>query len=111
MILLSIIFAASEQSEVVMFPLDEIPKDFLEQQIKCAEMFKNYQIEVIERNIYLYQTENNQASFKRMKKLSYVVTTEYMRRYRLQAIPNDRKIVGEDVLVMITFLIDKHVNE
>ncbi|KAL0276090.1 UNVERIFIED_CONTAM: hypothetical protein PYX00_003748 [Menopon gallinae] len=90
-----------EQPQEAMFPLEEIPKDFMEQQIKCAEMFKNYQTEVIERNIYVYKSENNQASLKRMKKLSYVVANEYLRRYRLQPIPEDRQIVGENVLRMV----------
>lgn len=89
----------SKRADKVMFPLSSIPQDFLDQLKLCAKQFKDYQIEVIERNIYLFKLKDNQQSIKRTKRLRYLVAEEFINRYCLRRLISiEDQIVGQSTL-------------
>ncbi|EEB15233.1 conserved hypothetical protein [Pediculus humanus corporis] len=90
-------YYSEERPNKSMFRLSDIPKDFFDQLYECTKIFKNYQVEVIERNIYLFESINNQQSINRTKRLRYALADEYIKRYNLRPLNSkEDEIVGED---------------
>ncbi|KAK6631820.1 hypothetical protein RUM43_013886 [Polyplax serrata] len=92
-------YYSEQPPDKALFRLCDIPKDFREQLYDCANKFKNYQVEVIERNIYLFESINNQQSINRTKRLRFASAEEYLKRYNLRPLNSKAdEIVGEDKL-------------
>lgn len=76
-----------------MFPLKELPKDFLSSMYKCSKYFSELQIEIIESNIqrFVQQIEND---IKQLNELQYVVAKAFVNRFKIKPIDSSREIVG-----------------
>jgi cap2 methyltransferase len=75
-----IILAVSDYS---MFPLKELPKDFLSSMYNCSKYFSELQMQIIENNIerFVKKIENDT---KYLTELQYWVAKTYAHKYKLQ---------------------------
>jgi hypothetical protein len=76
-----------------LFPLEELPKDFLLSVYKCSKYFSELQIQVIENNIkcFLQKTTNY---IKSLTELQYCVAKTYVDKFQIKPIDRSQKIVG-----------------
>lgn len=76
-----------------MFPLKELPKDFLSLIYNSSKYFSELQIEVIENNIerFLKKIDNDS---KQLSELQYVVAKSYISRFKIKPIDSNKEIVG-----------------
>ncbi|XP_025415255.1 cap-specific mRNA (nucleoside-2'-O-)-methyltransferase 2-like [Sipha flava] len=93
-------------SDNCLFPLSELPKDFLSSVYKCSKYFSELQMQVIENNIkWFYQkTEND---IKSLTELQYCVANTYVNRFRIKPISPSQEIVGLNKLRAIQFELPK----
>ncbi|XP_058803418.1 cap-specific mRNA (nucleoside-2'-O-)-methyltransferase 2 isoform X2 [Phymastichus coffea] len=84
-----------KSNSIAMFKKNDLPKSFIEQIINCAQMFKNYQCEVIESNIAAYHPNNLNSSLSiEDKKIAKLVSDKFITNFPLQRLHNDLHIVG-----------------
>lgn len=80
-------------SRFAMFPLERIPRPFMRALEECATNFAKFQIDVIERNIRLYQHERYNEFRRHFEFVQEKLFEEYVRRYKLSPIPLDETVV------------------
>lgn len=80
-----------------MFPLKELPKEFLSSMYNCSKYFSDLQISVIENNIgrFLNKIENDT---KYLTQLQYFVSKVFVDTYKIQPIDASDEIVGQQKL-------------
>lgn len=77
-----------------MFPLKELPKEFLSSMYNYSKYFSELQIQVIESNInrFLNKIENNN---KQLFQLQYFVSKTYINRFKVKPIDVSQEVVGQ----------------
>ncbi|XP_046390619.1 cap-specific mRNA (nucleoside-2'-O-)-methyltransferase 2 [Ischnura elegans] len=88
-------------NEAPMFSLNSIPKSFLDQVVNCAEVFMNFQINVIERNIQTFYWSGKRpkqkgrvtSNYHWNNKFKSDVTKEFFSRYNPKPIPCEAKML------------------
>lgn len=80
-----------------MFPLKELPKDFLSCMYNCSKYFSELQMQVIENNIqrFVKKIENDA---KQLTDLQYWVAKTYTYKYKVKPIDPSQEIVGQNKL-------------
>jgi len=80
-----------------MFPLKELPKEFLSSMYNCSKYFSELQMQVIESNIdrFLNKIENDN---KQLSQLQYLVSKTYINRFKIKPIYASQEIVGQNKL-------------
>ena len=76
-----------------LFAKSVLPVDYLRQHEICCRIFMNYQIRSIEQNIYTFETRPHKMVTKRLQTLRTAVCNEFYRRYNIQKLPSDLKIL------------------
>lgn len=86
-----------------MFPLRELPKEFLSSVYQCSKYFSELQMQIIESNIerFLEKVENDT---KHLIDLQYLVAKTYVTRFKIKPIDSSQEIVGQNKLQVIFFL-------
>ncbi|XP_025407467.1 cap-specific mRNA (nucleoside-2'-O-)-methyltransferase 2-like [Sipha flava] len=89
-----------------LFPLNELPKDFLSSVYKCSKYFSELQMQIIENNIkwFFQKTEND---IKSLTELQYCVANTYVNRFQIKPIYPSQEIVGQNKLRAIQFDLPK----
>lgn len=89
-------------SDYCLFPLKEIPKDFLSSMYNCSKYFSELQINSIENNIDRFlQSEKSENDLKSLSELQYCVANTYVNRFIIKPIDSSQKIVGENKLQVL----------
>ncbi|XP_059622244.1 cap-specific mRNA (nucleoside-2'-O-)-methyltransferase 2 [Phlebotomus argentipes] len=70
----------------------KIHPDFFQQLYKCAEMFAGMQIDVIERNIESFDTQDISKVSPEMEHFKQAVFLEFCRRFQLRSLPENYRI-------------------
>ncbi|CAI6369395.1 unnamed protein product [Macrosiphum euphorbiae] len=84
-------------SEYCLFPLKELPKDFLSSMYNCSKYFSELQMQIIENNIerFVKKIENDA---KNLTDLQYWVAKTYANKYKIKPIDPSQEIVGLNIL-------------
>jgi len=95
-------------SDYCLFPLKELPKDFLSSMYNCSKYFSELQMQVIENNIERFVKEiENDA--KNLTDLQYCVAKTYAYKYKIKPIDPSLEIVGQNILQVKIEKIDKKI--
>ncbi|XP_050533792.1 cap-specific mRNA (nucleoside-2'-O-)-methyltransferase 2-like [Daktulosphaira vitifoliae] len=91
------------QSDYSLFPLKELPKDFLASMYNCSKYFSELQIQVIENNIqrFLHGDEGSENDTTFLIELQYYVAKMYINKYKIKPIDSSHEIVGQKKLQTI----------
>ncbi|XP_069682597.1 cap-specific mRNA (nucleoside-2'-O-)-methyltransferase 2 isoform X1 [Periplaneta americana] len=81
-----------------MFPHESIPRDFMDQLYECASMFKNFQVNVIETNIRVYEGHKMRGEELLIKKLRYLIANHFMETYEMKKLSESDEVVGKSKL-------------
>ncbi|KAJ9593436.1 hypothetical protein L9F63_015022, partial [Diploptera punctata] len=81
-----------------MFPHSDIPKDFLDQLYECATIFKNYQTDVIETNIRVYEGFKRKGEDYIIKKIRHLIPDYFLEKYEMKKLDPEDEVVGKDKL-------------
>ncbi|XP_022172751.1 cap-specific mRNA (nucleoside-2'-O-)-methyltransferase 2-like [Myzus persicae] len=84
-------------SDHCLFPLKELPKDFLSSMYNCSKYFSELQLQVIENNIERF-VKKNENDTKHLIDLQYSVAKTYAYRYKIKPIDPSQVIVGQNIL-------------
>lgn len=87
-------------SDHCLFPLKELPKDFLSSMYNCSKYFSELQLQVIENNIERF-VKKNENDTKHLIDLQYSVAKTYAYRYKIKPIDPSQVIVGQNILQVI----------
>jgi len=90
-------FIILDVSDYCLFPLKELPKDFLSSMYNCSKYFSELQMQIIENNIerFVKKIENDA---KNLTDLQYCVAKTYVYRYKIKPIDPSQEIVGQNIL-------------
>lgn len=69
-----------------------MPQEFIQSVIECATKFSQFQIDVIEKNIWFFY-KNTWEEQQRIRDLRELLTREYLVRYEIKAIQEEKKIL------------------
>lgn len=93
-------FLAEKQSIFGQFPDDksmfsraQIPDDFLESVKKCSDLYLQIQENVIENNLHYFEDPLDDRDFKDLAEIQRQIAERYIELYRIEEIPNYRKVV------------------
>lgn len=89
-----IILAITDYS---LFPLKELPKDFLSSMYNCSKYFSELQIQIIESNIERF-VQRFDDDIKKLNELQYWVARTYINRFKIKPILTSQEIVGQNRL-------------
>lgn len=80
-------------SDYCLFPLKEVPKDFLSSMYNCSKYFSELQIQMIENNIerFVQKIEND---IKPLNELQFCVAKTYINKCKVKPIDSSQEIVG-----------------
>jgi len=78
---------------ISLFPLKELPKDFLSSMYNCSKYFGQLQMNIIESNIERF-VKKKDDDIKQLNELQYFVAKSYINRFKIKPIGSNRELVG-----------------
>jgi len=79
--------------EKSLFSKEQIPEDFLDAVKKCSDLYLQIQENVIENNLHYFEERMDDRDFKDLEEIQRQVAERYIELYRIEEIPNYRKVV------------------
>ncbi|XP_050428080.1 cap-specific mRNA (nucleoside-2'-O-)-methyltransferase 2-like [Adelges cooleyi] len=102
-------FTCTDHTQYSLFPLKELPKEFLSSMYNCSQYFSKLQMQVIERNIqrFLHGGDGIENDTKFLMDLQYQVSKMYIAKFKIKPIDPSLEIVGEKKLQSILYELPK----